>query len=112
MVTVALAHLVRSALLNAVTVTLAGEGTTAGAVNMPFALILPTVESPPVTPLTCQVTDVSVALRTVARNCSLRPVSMVADEGETVTVIGGAAGGLVMFTAALPAADGTALLVA
>jgi hypothetical protein len=52
----------------AVTVTVAGEGTVAGAVYIPAALIVPCVESPPATPFTCHVTAVLDVLKTVAVN--------------------------------------------
>jgi hypothetical protein len=64
-VTAALADFVVSATLVAVTVTLGGVGTFAGAVYValatPFATIVPTVEFPPATPFTLQVTVVDGA---------------------------------------------------
>lgn len=64
-VTVALADFIVSAALVAVTVTLGGEGTFAGAVYValaaPFATIVPTVEFPPATPFTPHVTAVDGA---------------------------------------------------
>ncbi len=45
------------------------EGTLEGAVYKPPADIVPTVELPPVAPLTLQVTAVFVVLLTVALNC-------------------------------------------
>src|SRR5713101_7416141 len=59
-VTVALADLVVSACDTAVTVTVFGLGTAAGAVYRPAVEIVPTVALPPVTPFTCQVTAVFV----------------------------------------------------
>ena len=55
-VTLAAADLVASAAATAVTLTCAGEGTTAGAVYSPAAEIVPSVALPPLTPPTCQVT--------------------------------------------------------
>src|ERR1700731_374152 len=49
-------------------VTVDGEGTFGGAVNKPVASIVPCVASPPVTPLTCQVTAVLEVLATEAVN--------------------------------------------
>ena len=61
MVTAALADLVGSATLTAVTVTVDGDGSDEGALYVPRLLMVPTVEFPPVTPLTFQVTDLFVA---------------------------------------------------
>lgn len=47
-----------SATLRAVTLTVAGEGTLAGAVYRPLLLTVPTVELPPATPFTSHVTAV------------------------------------------------------
>jgi hypothetical protein len=49
-------------------VTVDGEGTFGGAVNKPVASIVPCVASPPVTPLTCQMTAVLEVLATEAVN--------------------------------------------
>ena len=49
-------------------VTVDGEGTAGGAVYKPVASIVPFVGSPPVTPLTCQMTAVSEVLATEAVN--------------------------------------------
>jgi hypothetical protein len=68
-VTLADADFVVSACDTAVTVTVAGLGTAEGAVYSPDVEIVPTVESPPVTPLTCQVTAVLEVPVTVAVNC-------------------------------------------
>ncbi len=57
-VTTALAEADASAVLTAVTLTLAGEGTATGARYKPAALMVPRVELPPVTPFTFQITDV------------------------------------------------------
>jgi hypothetical protein len=67
--TAALAVLVESAALVAVTVTEPPEGTLAGAVYSPLVEIVPTVELPPSIPFTFQVTAVFVVPLTVAENC-------------------------------------------
>src|SRR2546423_886466 len=86
MVTCAEADFVGSAWHTAATVTVAGSGTTAGAVYTPELDIVPTVELPPVTPLTCQVTAVLLVFCTVAVNCCVPPAPTVADTGEIVTL--------------------------
>ncbi len=53
---------------------------------------MPTVELPPVVPLTAQVTLVFEVFETVAANCCVLPTVRGAVEGETETVIG--AGGV------------------
>jgi hypothetical protein len=58
-----------SATLVAATVTLEGDGTTAGAEYSPAVEIVPTVELPPVTPLTLQITALFEDPVTVAANC-------------------------------------------
>jgi len=68
-VSAAVADLVESAWAMAVTVTLAGLGTADGAVYRPEVEMVPCVESPPVTLLTCQVTSIFVEPVTVAVNC-------------------------------------------
>lgn len=60
MVTDADADWVESACEIAVTVTPAGLGTLVGAVKSPDVEMVPVVEFPPVTPLTCQVTALLV----------------------------------------------------
>ena len=55
-VTIAESDFVTSACETADTATGFGLGTVAGAVYIPVVSIVPTVEFPPVTPLTCQVT--------------------------------------------------------
>src|SRR5882757_4772451 len=86
MVTCAEADFVGSAWDTAATVTMAGFGTTAGAVYRPALDIVPTVGLPPVTPLTCQVTAVLLVFCTVAANCCVPPAPTVADTGEIVTL--------------------------
>src|SRR5213080_2634849 len=88
MVTCAEADFVGSACDTAVTVTVAGFVTTAGAVYSPELEIVPTVALPPVTPLTCQVTAVLLVFCTVAVNCCVPPAPTVADIGEIVTRTG------------------------
>ena len=74
----------------AVTVTVAGEGTTAGAMYCPEDEIVPTVEFPPVTPFTCQLTAVFVEFMTVAMNiCVPVPATTAAVPGVTLTVMAG-----------------------
>src|SRR5205823_10523031 len=85
MVTCAEADFVGSACDTAVTATVAGFGTTAGAVYRPELDIVPTVALPPLTPLTCQVTAVLLVFCTVAVNCCVPPAPTVADTGEIVT---------------------------
>jgi hypothetical protein len=69
--TVAEADLVVSATLCALTETEPPEGTLAGAVYSPPLEIVPTVELPPATPFTFQLTEVLVVPLTVAENCWL-----------------------------------------
>jgi hypothetical protein len=64
--TLAEADLVESAWLVAVTVTVAGEGTTAGAVYSPLPEIVPTVVFPPGMLFTAQFTEVFEVPVTVA----------------------------------------------
>ena len=88
-VTCELEDLVESATEIAVTVTMAGLGSTAGAVYIPPVEMVPWAASPPVTPLTCQVTPVFAALLTVAENVWVAPVWTVALAGDTLTVMTG-----------------------
>ena len=112
----ALADFVVSAALTAVTENVAGEGTPFGALYSPLVLMVPNVEFPPVTPFTFHVTDLFVALVTVAVNCLVFLTRMLAMVGEMLMPTGGGGGGgcgLVTVIDALPMADGvTALLVA
>jgi len=89
MVTVAEALTVVSAWIVAFTVTVAGLGTAAGAVNSPVELIVPEAEVPPVTPFTLQVTALFVALVTVAANCWSPLTVTCADAGLIVTFSAG-----------------------
>src|SRR6266513_3894829 len=91
MVTCAEADCVGSAWDTAVTVTMAGFGTTAGAVYRPELDIVPTVALPSVTPLTCPVTAVLLVFCTVAVNCCVPLAATVADVGAivTITAVGG-----------------------
>ena len=91
-VTCELEDLVESATEIAETVTVAGLGSTEGAVYSPPAEMVPCAESPPVTPFTCQVTPVFAALVTVAENVWVAPVWTVAFAGDTLTEMTG--GGL------------------
>jgi hypothetical protein len=83
-VTAAEADLVESACDTAVTVTVAGLGTDAGAVYKPELEIVPTVALPPTTPFTCQVTAVLLVFCTLAVNCCVAPAVTVAEVGEMV----------------------------
>src|SRR2546425_90078 len=85
MVTAALADLVGSTTLVAVTVTVAGDGTTAGAVSRPVASIHPTTAVPPIVPFTSHVTVWSAVLWTVAVNCAVVFTVTLAAAGVTVT---------------------------
>jgi hypothetical protein len=86
-VTAAEADLVVSAWEMAVTVTVAGLGTVAGAVYKAAVEIVPTVALPPVTPLTCHVTALLLVFFSVAENCCVAPAVTVAVVGETETLI-------------------------
>jgi hypothetical protein len=57
---------VGDAWLTAVTIALAGEGNTDGAVYSPLAVIVPDEGFPPATPFTCQLTFVLLVPETVA----------------------------------------------
>jgi hypothetical protein len=91
-VTVAEADLVVSACDTALTVTVAGLGTLAGAVYRPAELMVPTVASPPATSLTLQLTAVLVVFRTVAVNWVVLPTGTVAAVGEMVMETAGGGG--------------------
>ncbi len=78
-----------SAFDTALTVTVAEEGTMIGARYKPVVEMLPTVELPPVTPSTCQVTPVFDVFSTVAVNACVPPPALtLAVPGDTVTVTG------------------------
>jgi len=76
--TVALADLVLSAWLVAVTVCVPGV---AGAVYRPLLEIVPVEELPPLRPSTDQVTPLLLLLVTVAVNCCVPPIARLADVG-------------------------------
>ena len=83
-----------SAWLVAWMVTLAGFGKSAGAVYKPALVIVPTVELPPATPLTLQLTAVFDVPVTVAVNCCVLPSNTLELEDDTVIVTDcGASGG-------------------
>jgi len=109
MATAALADLVGSAPLTAVTVTVDGDGTDDGALYVPRLLMVPTVEFPPVTPFTFQLTDVFVAFCTVAVKARVRLTRTVALVGEIVTLTGTPG---VTVTVAVPETVGRVVLVA
>ena len=69
----AVADLVESATLVAVTCTMGGEGKSAGAVKVPEVVMVPTEELPPATAFTLLVTAVFVVLATVAVKASEFP---------------------------------------
>ena len=110
MVTEALPTADGATVLEACTVTAAGDGVALGAVKNPLALIVPTALLPPGIPFTIHVTVVTVAFCTVAANCMPWPTWTLALTGDTETLTG--CGGLVMFTEALPTADGATVLEA
>jgi hypothetical protein len=101
---VAVPDFVASAWLVAVTCTVAGDGRSAGAVYTPAVVIVPSAAFPPATPLTLQLTAMSVVFLTVAAKVTWLPSTTVPLAGVTLTTIeaaeggGGAEGG-----AALPA---------
>jgi hypothetical protein len=84
---------VASAWLVAVTCTVAGEDRAAGAVYTPADVIVPSVAFPPGTPLTLQVTAVSVVFVTVATNVIWFPSTTDPFVGVTVTTMNGGGGG-------------------
>ena len=62
------------------------DATWAGAVYTPADVIVPTVESPPAIPLTCHVTESSVALATVAMKVwEPLPACTLLDIGQTAS---------------------------
>jgi hypothetical protein len=75
-----------SAALTARTVTVLALGTVCGAVYIPDVLIVPVEAVPPVTPFTCQVTEVFDDPVTVALNDFVATALTFALVGETVTV--------------------------
>jgi hypothetical protein len=78
MATVTEADIAVFACETAVTVTVPELGTVAGAVYKPEVEIVPTVELPPVTPFTSQVTAVLEFPDTIAANCCDLSVDIVA----------------------------------
>jgi hypothetical protein len=75
-----------SAELTARTVIVFGLGSVFGAVYMPDELIVPAAALPPVTPFTCQVTEVFVVPKIWALNDCVAPARTFAVVGETVSV--------------------------
>jgi hypothetical protein len=67
--------------LSALIVTVAGIGTTPGAVYKPIALIVPTVESPPVTSFTFHLTPELPHPDTLGVNCSVVPINTAGGVG-------------------------------
>jgi hypothetical protein len=85
---------VESAWLVAMICTVAGDGKSAGAVYTPADVIVPNAAFPPGTPLTLQMTAVSVVFVTVAMKVAWAPSTRDPFAGVTVTSIaGGGAGG-------------------
>ena len=84
---------VEAAWLVAVICSVAGDGKSAGAVYKPPEVIVPSVVFPPGTPLTLQLTAVSVVFVTVARNVSWFPSTADPVDGVTVTPMAGGGGG-------------------
>ncbi|MGH9775744.1 MAG: hypothetical protein ACRD50_12440 [Candidatus Acidiferrales bacterium] len=82
-----------AAWLVAVTVTVAGFGSTAGAVYIPLADIVPMVEFPPATPFTLQETFVLLVPVTAAENDCETPNSTEVEVGLTCTITFGGGGG-------------------
>src|SRR5258708_32230898 len=91
--TVPVPDLVESAWLGAVTGTVGREDRAAGAVYTPAEVIVPSVTFPPGTPLTLQVTAVSVVFVTVATNVTWFPRTTDPFVGVTVTTMDGGGGG-------------------
>lgn len=85
-VTALVAVALEFAALTALTVTLFVAGTTAGAVYVPEALIVPVEEAPPVTPLTCHLTEVFDVPDTAALKVWVAPARTSALYGEILTV--------------------------
>lgn len=84
---------VGSAWLVAATCTVAGDGRSAGAVYTPPDVTVPSAELPPGTPLTLQLTTVSVVFVTVAPKVVWSPSTTETFAGFTVTSIAGGGGG-------------------
>lgn len=92
-VSCAVADFVESAWLVAATVTVVGEGRSAGAVYTPSAVIVPAEALPAGMPFTLQITLVFVVFVTVAANVCELPRRIDPLVGVTVTVIVGVGGG-------------------
>ena len=92
-VTALVAFLLESATLIAFTVMELEEGKLAGAVYLPVASMVPSVEEPPGVSLTDQVTEVLVAPVTVAVNVRKAPARMLAVVGATEPETAGVGGG-------------------
>src|SRR5579862_4870952 len=88
MVTVAVADCNVSICAAALTVTVAGDGTIAGAVYNPPAVTVPHADPVQPVPLTLQLSAVFVLPVTVARNCCWPPTATCALVGVTLTATG------------------------
>jgi hypothetical protein len=84
---------VESAWLVAVTCIIGGDGRSAGAVYTPTEVIVPSVAFPPGTPLTVQLTAMSVVFVTLAVKFAWPPSTTDPFDGFTVTSITGGGGG-------------------
>jgi hypothetical protein len=87
-VTIALPTLVPSATLDAWSVTVAGLGSICGAVNIPFAEIVPIVEFPDGTSFTLQLTPGAAVFEALATNVTDAPRNTDAVAGLMFTAIG------------------------
>src|SRR5262249_52485141 len=83
---------VLSASLLALTITVAGDGRSAGAVYAPSFVIVPTAPLPPATPFTAQITAVSVEFFTLAVKLAVFPSTTDPLLGVTTTCICGGGG--------------------
>lgn len=92
-VSCAVADFVESAWLVAATITVVGEGRSAGAVYTPSAVIVPAEALPAGIPFTLQLTVVFGVFVTVAANACEFPSRIDPLVGATVTVIDGVGGG-------------------
>lgn len=96
-VTVALAVALELVAVIAVTVTVFLAGTTAGAVYVPAALIVPVADAPPSTPFTCHATTVFDVPETVALKFCVAPERTSALVGAILTVTPVPDGGVLEF---------------
>jgi hypothetical protein len=88
---------VESAALTARTVTRLFPESAVGAVKIPAELMVPVETAPPLTPFTCQVTELFEDPETVALNDFVAPTRTVAVDGETATLMPEVDGGVLEF---------------